>query len=203
MWSPIWILQYAWLDYRYKMNSNNQCCLCVQFWSRKRHGTSWSSRSFVAARGGIAPCFILVCEVNFNTPPPFRIPCMCFCCSYELWCQLKLRTYSCYNNFHTTAAVSRLILCVFVAYGVPWKKGVFRWLLHMIFSLLKIRGRIMHHWGPMVVTRGWWVIDNNVVWIWCISWIVMCMHQIRRDNRWYAVKVKRKIYADVQSCVRT
>ena len=47
-------------------------------------------------------------------------------------------------------------------------------------------------WEPMVVTLRWWVIDN-VVWIWCISWLVICRRRIRRGNQWHDVKVKRKV----------
>ena len=50
-------------------------------------------------------------------------------------------------------------------------------------------------WGPMVVTLGWWVIDN-IVWSWCVSWLVMCRCRMWHDGRRREVKVRRKIHAE-------
>jgi len=35
----------------------------------------------------------------------------------------------------------------------------------------------------MVVTLGWWVIDN-IEWIWCIFWLVMCRCRMRCPMCW-------------------
>ena len=46
-----------------------------------------------------------------------------------------------------------------------------------------------------VVTLGWWVIDN-IVSIWCISWLVMCRCRMRHGGRRGKVKVRQKIHVE-------
>ena len=46
-----------------------------------------------------------------------------------------------------------------------------------------------------VVTLEWWVIDN-IVSIWCISWLVTCMCRMRHGGRRGKVKVRQKIHVE-------
>ena len=46
-----------------------------------------------------------------------------------------------------------------------------------------------------VVTLEWWVIDN-IVSIWCISWLVMCKCRMRHISRRGKVKVRQKIHVE-------
>jgi len=46
-----------------------------------------------------------------------------------------------------------------------------------------------------VVTLEWWVIDN-IVSIWCISWLVMCRCRMRHVGRRDKVKVRQKIHVE-------
>ena len=46
-----------------------------------------------------------------------------------------------------------------------------------------------------VVTLEWWVIDN-IVSIWCISWLVMCRCRMRHGGRQGKVKVRQKIHVE-------
>ena len=65
---------------------------------------------------------------------------------------------------------------------IEWKVGntlILRFLAtpHSNFS-----GYCCKSWEPMVVILGWWLIDH-IVWIWCISWLVMCRCRMRCGGR--------------------
>ena len=140
---------------------------------------------------GVSICFdLLICTRSVLTPFLERscvfVSIVSSCCPF-LW-ELRL------------LILRDLVFAFSLGFWISWMSFVFILLLLVFFIWWNCVGccQCTHQgrdWGPMVVTLRWWVIDN-VMWIWCISWLVICRCRMRHGGRRRMVKIRRKIHAE-------